>query len=111
MQRDKYLFGLHSSNYRFLLVGPGHSQVTTQQKMLSSGMWSSGWLILALFWFGFIFLSTVINTLKKKTAMNVGKYCISQSLIKMSLLYLHTANGSDAENLFCITQCRSIVCT
>lgn len=104
MQRDKCLFGLHSSDYRFLLVDPGHSQVTTQQKMLSSGMWSLGWLILALFWFGFIFLSTVINTSKKKEtpAMNIAKYCISQSLIKMSLLYLHTANGRVMQRIFSV---------
>lgn len=64
MQRENYLFSLHSRNYRFLLVGPGHLQVT-QQKMLGSGTWSLGWLILALFCFGFVFLNMVIKTLKK----------------------------------------------
>lgn len=34
--------------------------------------------------------------------MNIAKYCISQSLIKMSLLYLHTANGRVMQRIFSV---------
>ena len=56
-----------------------------------------------LFWFCFfnygyynIFLKIEI------TAMNLAKYCVGQSLIKMSLLYLHAANDTVMQRIFSI---------